>query len=72
MIGCVWYNELLEKADGEDSEDDPEDELKEREGARGKEAANVVIELGRLPSLLEVLAKCEYPSECWRYPLTWS
>jgi len=68
--GCAEYNEPLEKVDGDDSEDDPEDEPKEREGARGKEAANVVIELGRLPSLL--LAKCEYLSECWRYPLTWS
>jgi hypothetical protein len=62
---------LEEKVDGDGSEDDPEDEPKERDGARGKEAANVVIELGRLPSLLLVLIKCGYPSERW-YPLTWS
>ena len=63
--GCAWYNEPLEeKVDGDDNEDDPEDELKERDGARGKEAANVVIELGRLPLLLPVLSKCEYPSSC--------
>jgi hypothetical protein len=67
----LWYNEPLEKVDGDDSEDDPEDEPKEKDGARGKEAANVVIELGRLPSLLPVLAKCGYPSERW-HPLTWS
>lgn len=68
--GCRLYNEPLEKVDGDDNEDDPEDE-KERDGVRGKEAANVVIELGRLPSLLPVLAKCGYPGERW-CPLTWS
>jgi hypothetical protein len=51
------------KVESDDREDDhdPKDEPKERDGARGKEAANVVIELGRLPSLLPVLAKCGYP-----------
>jgi len=49
---CTWTNEPLEeKVDGDDSDDDPEDEPKKRDGTRGKEAANV-NELGRLPSLV--------------------
>ena len=58
--------------DGEDSEDVTEDEPpNERDGARGKDAANAFIELGRFPSVLPATANREYSLGCWWYPLVW-